>query len=60
MVLAIVGLESYVRDSTESLIKATRNVDRSKIEEKLTVARKSKLVKRRKKIGERRQSMGSS
>ena len=40
MVLAIVGLESYAMDRTESLIKATRNVDRSKTEEKSTVARK--------------------
>ena len=52
--VAIVGLESYVRDSTESLIIAARNVDRSKTEEESTVAVKKQIREKKMENGERR------
>ena len=58
--IAIVGLESYVRDSTESLIIAARNVVRSITEEESPAAVKKQIRKRRWKIGERRHCMGNS
>ena len=45
--IAILGLESYVRDSTESLIVAARNVVRSITEEESLAAVKKQITEKK-------------